>query len=119
MKLIYTRNGSDTVASTLVFIFYHIALDPVQADKLRDELTTLSSISNMKALQELPHLNGVINETLRLHPALPTGGLRQTPPEGITVAGQFIPGNVTVSAPRYSLGRRESSYSCCKTKAKN
>ena len=55
----------------------------------------------------MPHLNAIINEALTLHPALPSGGLRQTPQEGLTITGQFIPGNVVISAPRYSLGRRK------------
>lgn len=64
-------------------------------------------MSDHEVLKAMPHLNAVINEALRLHPALPSGGLRQTPPDGVTIAGQYIPGNVVVSAPRYSLGRCE------------
>ncbi|KAL8831711.1 MAG: hypothetical protein Q9170_005173, partial [Blastenia crenularia] len=100
--------GSDTVASTLVSIFYHITEDPTQVSKLRAELENLNSPLDTHALGGMSHLNGVINEALRLHPALPSGGLRQTPPGGINIAGRFVPGNVVVSAPRYSLGRRES-----------
>ena len=33
--------------------------------------------------------------------------LRVTPPEGITIGETFIPGNVTISTPLYSFGRRE------------
>ncbi len=65
-------------------------------------------MSDHEVLKAMPHLNAVINEALRLHPALPSGGLRQTPKEGLTIAGQYLPGNVIVSAPRYSLGRCES-----------
>ena len=87
-----------------------MALDPSQAAKLRTELSGLSSIHDAKVLKTLGHLNGIINETLRLHPSVPTGGYRETPPEGIIVAGRFIPGNVTVVAPRYTMGRRESHF---------
>jgi cytochrome P450 family 628 len=33
--------------------------------------------------------------------------LRLTPPEGINIGSTFIPGNTTVVAPSYTLGRRE------------
>ena len=51
-------------------------------------------------------LDGVIHETLRLHPAVPSGPARETPPEGITLPnGTYIPGNVLVWTPIYSLHR--------------
>ncbi|KAF6234833.1 hypothetical protein HO173_007053 [Letharia columbiana] len=105
--LMFTCRGSDTVASTLISIFYHLADDPSQMVKLRAELENVNSVPGLDALKSMAHLNGMINEALRLHPALPSGGFRETPPEGLTIAGHFIPGNVVVSAPRYSLGRRE------------
>lgn len=101
--------GSDTVAPTLVFLFYELALHPDQAEKLHAELLSVD-IHDRKSLQALPHLNGFIQETLRLHPPVPSGGYRQTPPEGITVAGQYIPGYTTIVSPRYSLGRLESCF---------
>ncbi|KAL8868768.1 MAG: hypothetical protein Q9174_004766, partial [Haloplaca sp. 1 TL-2023] len=79
----------------------------MQLTKLRSEVAEASSPFDSGALKSMAHLNGVINEALRLHPSLPSSGLRHTPKEGIIVAGQYIPGNVTVSAPRFSLGRRE------------
>ena len=62
-------------------------------------------------IANLDHLNAIINETLRLHPPVPTLLQRKTPPEGITVGGTHIPGNTIVSCPQYVLGRSESI--CC------
>lgn len=59
------------------------------------------------ALAALPHLNGTINEAMRLLPAVLTFSSRVTPPEGITVENTFIPGNTKICAPRYTIGRRE------------
>lgn len=59
-------------------------------------------------IANLDHLNGIINETLRLHPAVPTLLQRKTPPEGITIEGTYVPGNMIVSCPQYVLGRSES-----------
>ena len=96
---------SDTVASTLIYLFYRLALDPQQAQKVRTELESLSSIYDAKALKSLNHLNGVINETLRLHPSVPTGGYRESPAQGIKIAGRFIPGHTTIVAPRCTMGK--------------
>jgi cytochrome P450 len=82
-------------------------------EKLRAELQPLSGTNGEfsgRDLQSADHLNGVINEALRLHPAVPSGLLRLTPPEGITVGETFIPGECTVGAPGYTLGRLESCY---------
>jgi len=56
-------------------------------------------------IANLDHLNAVINETLRLHPPVPSMLQRKTPPEGINIDGEFIPGNTIVSCPQYVLGR--------------
>lgn len=97
---------SDTVAPTLVFAIYQLALNPDKAEKLYQEVKDVS-IRDLATLKKLPYLNAVIMETLRLHPAVPTGGNRDTPPEGMMIDGTFIPGNTTIVAPRYVLGRRK------------
>jgi cytochrome P450 len=87
-----------------------LAKDTTLQDKLRQELETLREADgsfSFKSLQAAEYLNGVINESLRLHPAVPSGVLRLTPPEGITIGTTFIPGNTTVVAPSYTIGRRE------------
>ena len=48
-----------------------------------------------------------------MHPPVPSGGYRETPPDGLTVAGHYIPGLTTVVAPRYTLGRRKFPGSLC------
>ena len=99
-------SSSDTVAPTLVFIFYELALHSYDQQKLFDELKS-SDIYDPVVLRALPHLNGIINESLRIHPPVPTGGYRQSPKDGMKIADKYIPGNVTIVAPRYTLGKRE------------
>lgn len=98
--------GSDTVAFTLVYIFYYLAKDPAQITKLREEQDGVD-LRDFRSLQKLPHLRGVINEVLRLHPAVPTGGFRETPPEGAEIGGKWIPGNTLICAPRWTIGKRK------------
>jgi len=100
--------GSDTSSSTLTHIFYHLAKEPQIVSRLREELAPIyapGSETEVRDIQDAKYLNGVINEVLRLHPPVPSGLLRQTPPEGIIVGEKFIPGGVTVSAPTWSMGR--------------
>lgn len=101
--------GSDTVSIAMSFLFYHLALIPEHVSKLREELKGVNITEN-RELQSLKHLNALINETLRLFPPVPTAPLRQTPPEGLQIGEDFIPGDATISTPLYILGRLESSY---------
>ncbi|QSZ30648.1 hypothetical protein DSL72_000206 [Monilinia vaccinii-corymbosi] len=106
--------GSDTTSATLTYLFYHLCLEPHHITKLREELDpifTPGSPNECRDIQGAPYLNGVINEALRLHPPVPSGTLRQTPPEGLTIDGTYIPGNVTISAPSWTIGRLKTSYS--------
>ena len=98
---------SDTVAPTLVFTFFELSLHLKQQENLRAELEPID-IYDRNALKALPHLNGIIMETLRIHPAVPTGGYRQSPDDGVVIGGQYIPGRTTIVAPRYTLGRCRS-----------
>lgn len=75
--------------------------------KLQKELEETNNVEDFAIPQQLLHLNGIINETLRLHPAVRTGGLRETPPGGAFICGRFVPGNIVVCAPRYTLSRRK------------
>ena len=105
--------GSDTTSATLTYLMYHLAKAPHLITKLREELREMrylpGSETEVRDIQDAKYLNGVINETLRLHPPVPSGLLRLTPPEGINIEGTFIPGGVTISSPLYSMGRRKST----------
>jgi len=106
-KTSLTEFSSDTVAPTLVFVFYELALHCNHQEKLFEEVKAVD-VHDPAALRSLPHLNGIINESLRIHPPVPTGGYRQSPRGGMTIGGRYIPGNTTIVAPRYTLGKRES-----------
>ncbi len=102
--------GSEPEASSLTFLFFHLAQDSAVQVKLRVELEAAGFPLDNRTLQSLPTLNGCINEALRLHPPLPSGCLRNTPPEGLNINGTILPGNITVLTPAYSLGRLESCF---------
>lgn len=101
--------GSDTVSAALIFAFYNLARHPKYQQQLAEELKDVD-IYDRAQLEGCEFLTAMINENLRLNHPVPTGGYRQTPPGGMTVSGRYIPGNVTIVAPRYSIARLESSY---------
>ena len=100
--------GSDTTAATLTHLFYHIASQKGLAERLRDELDSLlapgTSFEHAK-IQDAKLLNGAINETLRLNPPVPSGVFRQTPKEGVEIAGTYVPGNTCIQMPGYAMAR--------------
>ncbi|KAL4764898.1 cytochrome P450 [Aspergillus foveolatus] len=56
------------------------------------------------------YLDDIINETLRLRPAILTGGYRVTPAEGLQVDEVYIPGDVNVFVPTQLIQTDERYY---------
>ncbi|KAJ5737963.1 cytochrome P450 [Penicillium malachiteum] len=106
--------GSDTASATLTNLFRYLVDQPQHINMLRAEVDDLPRTElgdYLPAdLKDLGHLNGVINETMRLYPPVPSAIPRLTPPEGLTIEGTFIPGNTTVYCPQYVLGRNPDCY---------
>ncbi|KUI53153.1 Tryprostatin B 6-hydroxylase [Cytospora mali] len=101
--------GSDTTGPSLIAMFYFLARYPEHAERIFEEINTVNT-SDIAVLANLPHLNGFINETMRLIPAALTTGYRLTPPEGIHIDGTWIPGGTKITGPRYTLFRLESVF---------
>lgn len=106
--------GSETTASTLTFLVYHLARDPSLQSTLFKELVAHkiqdSTAITVDAVRDLPYLNALVKEALRLHPPAPSGIARDTPPEGLQMGDVFIPGNITVTTPLYSIHRSEKAF---------
>ncbi|CAI7591138.1 unnamed protein product [Penicillium discolor] len=106
--------GSDTTSATLIHIFRFLVEHPQHVNVIRAELKNLprTELGDYQPpdLAELKHLNGVINEALRLFPPVPSALPRVTPLEGLTIDGTFIPGNTTLYCPQYVLGRSPECY---------
>jgi len=50
-------------------------------------------------------LDSIINESMRLQPAMPSGVERMTPPSGLRIGPTFVPGNVICRIPTYVILR--------------
>ncbi|KAE8371099.1 cytochrome P450 [Aspergillus bertholletiae] len=102
--------GSDTTAITLTYLVWAVLSQPKLQCELEEEVNRLSADFNDAALEELPLLNAVIMEALRLYGAAPGALPRETPAGGATLGGYFIPQGVTVSTQAYSIHRDEEIY---------
>lgn len=102
--------GSDTTANTLTYLVWAVCRDPQIKKKLVDELAEIRDDFTDEDLRSLPYLNQVINEALRLYPAVPSALPRSVPPKGTTMGGHWIPGGSTVSTQLYSLHRDPVAY---------
>ncbi|KJZ71063.1 hypothetical protein HIM_09535 [Hirsutella minnesotensis 3608] len=104
--------GSDTSSAVMSVLSYEFARNPSHVEKLRKELApfTVDGRVDFARIQNLDHLNGVINEAMRLFPPVPSIIPRLTPPEGVEIGGRYIPGNTTVACSQYVLNRTESLY---------
>ncbi|KAJ5174626.1 Cytochrome P450 [Penicillium canariense] len=106
--------GSDTTAISLRAILYYTLKSSRVTEKLYEELTTAYQekritlpVSWTQSQEELPYLDAVIKEALRLHPAVglllerivPTGGLQL--PNG----GPFLPAGTIVGANPWIIHR--------------
>jgi cytochrome P450 len=98
---------------SLAFLWYNLARNPSVQQKLRQQLATIASrrpkdgseyttFSN-KDLEELDYLEAIIKESLRVFNPTCNMAPRHTPPEGITIDGTYIPGNVNVFVPSQSI----------------
>jgi cytochrome P450 len=108
--------GSDTSATVIRVVFLYLITSPKMMSKFRAELSSgikagkISSPIRDTEARQLPYLQAIIKEALRLWP--PVTGLLQkvTPPEGDTFKGMFIPGGTYIGQCAWALGRNPDIY---------
>ncbi|KAE8353448.1 monooxygenase [Aspergillus coremiiformis] len=105
--------GSETTATTLTSALYYLTKHPAVLIKLQSYLDTALPPGTRHwtydQIKDITYIDDIINETLRLRPALMTGGYRVTPPQGLQVDEVHIPGDVNVFVP-VQLIQMDSRY---------
>jgi cytochrome P450 len=71
--------------------------------ELKRELDGPPETVSSATLSRLPILNAVINETMRILPAVQQDWPRDVPPEGAVLAGKFLPGGTIVYLQMYTV----------------
>ncbi|CAL8584006.1 hypothetical protein XPA_009616 [Xanthoria parietina] len=108
--------GNDTTQTSLTNCMYQLAANPAKQTKLRNQLlATLPEkehqpIAHYAELQKAPYLRACLDESFRCKPPVAFGLPRRTVGNGAMIAGHFIPADVTVSCPLYSLHRNPSLF---------
>ncbi|KAH7015832.1 cytochrome P450 67 [Ilyonectria destructans] len=105
--------GSDTTAATLTCLFLELALHPEKYKTLQDEVDKYfldKDAPDHASLAKLPYLQACIDESLRMHPAVPSGVQRKTPAEGLQIGKTYIPGNALVQIPLHTLYKDERVF---------
>ncbi|KAJ6163409.1 hypothetical protein N7497_003388 [Penicillium chrysogenum] len=105
--------GSDTTAISLRAILYYTLKDRRASMKLHQELTMALEenrislpVSWKQSQEQLPYLDAVIKEALRLHPAVGLMLERVVPAEGLQLPdGPFLPAGTIVGANPWIIHR--------------
>ncbi|KAL0579555.1 hypothetical protein V5O48_002435 [Marasmius crinis-equi] len=106
--------GSDTTSTTVTLLVYYLLTRPKVYERLRKEVDSVGERWEDTAVQaKMEYLNGVINETLRMWPVVPSGSPRGVKPEeeGRMVGESYIPPGTNVNIPSYSVHRDPRNFS--------
>ncbi|QDS71312.1 hypothetical protein FKW77_001782 [Venturia effusa] len=88
--------GTDTTSISLSAVVYHLWRNPRYLQRVREELKGISSPITYDQARNIPYLNAVIKEALRVHPAAGLPIQRVVPKGGRTIAGRFFPAGTLV-----------------------
>ncbi|KAF4498652.1 Pisatin demethylase [Fusarium agapanthi] len=108
--------GSDTTAVKLSSALYYLFQNPDKLKKLREEIDqkaakgSLSDPVNFQEAQDMPYLQAVIKETLRIHPAVGTILPRVVPPGGMELSGTYFPEGTKVGVNAWVMHYDKEIY---------
>lgn len=102
--------GSDTTSNTSCALLYHCLRNPQVIRKLQNELDAAlpdpDAVPTFAQVRDLPYLDAVIKETMRIHSTSSLGLPRVVPPgPGITLPNSDVhfPQGVVLSVPAYTI----------------
>ncbi|KNG90454.1 hypothetical protein ANOM_001246 [Aspergillus nomiae NRRL 13137] len=105
--------GTETTTAAMTNTIYLLYSHPPVLQKLREEIMAAvpgNDIPTYSVVSTLPYLRACIEESLRVRPASSFGLPRIVPKGGREICGQFIPEDVIVSVPTYSLLRDQTVF---------
>ncbi|KAF6811169.1 cytochrome P450 3A17 [Colletotrichum musicola] len=102
--------GSDTTAAVLTYLIWSVLRQERLQHMLEEEIAGLGEEFDDKTLEECPVLGAVIEETLRLYPAVPSSLPRRVPREGVTLLSYFVPAGTVIYSPAYTLHREAEIF---------
>ncbi|KAI0130193.1 cytochrome P450 [Xylariales sp. AK1849] len=105
--------GTETTATNLSGLVYHLCRNPRVYEKLVNEIRTVFRTSDeisVGPLGEMQYLNAVLREGLRIY--IPGGGgmTRIVPPEGAEICGEYVTGGTYVTMNHYPAYLSSSNF---------
>ncbi|KAJ7719960.1 benzoate para-hydroxylase [Mycena metata] len=98
--------GSDTTSNSIAVILHFIITNPPVYDELLRVLLDATSDSNepgYEQVKNIPYLQAVINEGLRLHSITAIGLPRSAPSGGLVCCGLYFPEGTELSVPAWTI----------------
>ncbi|EED17999.1 benzoate 4-monooxygenase cytochrome P450, putative [Talaromyces stipitatus ATCC 10500] len=105
--------GSDSVGTVMKTTMYNLLTNPRTLEKLHAELVA-ANVSRPRPrwseVHNLPYLDAVVQEALRVHPPFALPFERIVPEGGLHISGQYIPANTVIGASPYVVNRHKPTY---------
>lgn len=108
--------GSDTTAIAFRAVVHGLCTNPVAYAKLQQEIDEhdkqgkLSDLVSEVEARQMPYLQAVIKEGLRLHPSVGMIMERHVPKGGATICGKYFPAGTVVGINPWIVSRDVSVY---------
>ncbi|KAH6628872.1 cytochrome P450 [Chaetomium tenue] len=114
--LIQIIAGSDTTATTIRVVMLYLMSTPRAYQALQGEIDAgikagrISSPVTSAEAQEMPYLQAVIIEALRLFPPFTGIPFKAVPPQGDTIDGKHVPGGTLIAPNFWTTGRNRAVF---------
>ena len=108
--------GSDTSASTIRIVMLSLLANPPAYRKLQAEIDEaiaagkISSPIKDSEARELPYLQAVIKEGLRILPPAAGAFFKTVPPGGDTIDGKFIPAGTQIGSSPFGIHHSKKTF---------
>ncbi|MDF1663057.1 MAG: cytochrome P450 [Planctomycetota bacterium] len=104
--------GHETTATALSWALYWVHANPRVYSQLMEELGTVAK-DDLASMMQLPYLNGVVKETLRIEPIVPI--VARCLQDDVTLGGYDYPKGTVLSPCIYLTHQRDDIYPDPKT----
>ncbi|KAK1985953.1 cytochrome P450 [Colletotrichum cereale] len=105
--------GSETSATTLSVVIFHLLTNPHAYNRLAAEIRSLPRDEDVTfaELASMEYLTACIDEGMRMRPVVAAVIPRVGPPGGAMVDGYFIPEGTTVGVPQWATHHTDTNFS--------
>ncbi|KAK4447093.1 putative sterigmatocystin biosynthesis P450 monooxygenase stcF [Podospora aff. communis PSN243] len=105
--------GSETSATLLCGTAFFLMTNPEPYRKLKEEIRSAFASEaeiTFTSISKLKYTLAVLHESMRMHPPVPAGIHRFTPPGGAFIDGKFVAGGTDVVVHQWSAYRSECNF---------